>query len=259
MFGPEFIKKALPKSLQPLLDLVGPSFFKAMPWREMTKEGRSLLAHLADSDSAQRAVAETCLSEFLKGRQIHLLPMIDPKNSTKIAALNKKMGEKILELYFLQLRNEQGLFLDLRAQRFSVIGKDLYFSNGKLWTQLQNPFRQSLLDLYRGFYESKPQLFDQGLTGVGLMTDKMSTADRKQIKDLFIQNFGEGDQTAVHFSTENFLQSFEKIFRFMVEQKLQISGQFLYLGIYLASLYQNLQTLNIPLNVRDSYHKAMKD
>lgn len=259
MLASKLIKNVLPKAIQPLLDLVGPSFFKAVPWLDLTAEGRVILAHLAGSDSKQSKLAEKQLQKMLLGRQIELTTELVENSATMEAEDKKQVGEKILELYFLQLRNEQGVFLDLRSQRFSADAENLYFSKGQLWIQMQVLFRESLLDLYKGYYQSKPKLFDKGLTGIGLMNEKMSAEQKEKIKDLFLKYFGEGDQTEVRFSTEHFVQGFEKIFRFIAAEKLEISAQFLYLGIYLASLYQHLQTLDVPLNVRLSYNKAMKD
>lgn len=259
MFGPELIKNILPKSIRPLLDLVGPSFFKAIPWRDLSARGKIILAHLAGNDSAQRSLAGLRLTELLVGHPVRLTSDQHEKLSINDTTQKRLFGEAILELYFLQLKNEQGMFLDLRAQRFSEIKKELYFTGSNLWIQMPDFFRKSLLDLYQGFYQSDAELFDRALTNIGLMNVEMTSDQKKEIRDLFLQYFGDGQQDEVQFSTEKFVRDFENIFRFIIDHKLKISADFLYLGIYLASLFHNLQSLGIPLNVRESYRKAMKE
>jgi hypothetical protein len=249
----------IPESIRPLLDLVGPSFFKALPWRDFTAKGTLLLKHLSNSDLNQKKLVIEDLKKMLAGRNIELSSDLQSINLPQDPELKKQMGEKILEFYFLQFQNSKGLFLDLRSNHFKIDGNVLTFEQSKLWVLLDEHFRLSLLDLYKGYYQNRTDIFDKGLKGVGLINSEMNLEQVAKIKGLFIDHFGPGDQTEVRFTTAHFVKTFENIFRFILDQKLQISAQFLFLGIYLASLYKTLDSLGVPLDARKSYLVAAGD
>ena len=54
-----------------------------------------------------------------------------------------------------------------------------------------------------------------------------------------------------HF-TDSFHQVFDKIFH----QEKKLSEDFVYLGMYLVTLYLHLESLDVPLNVREAFQKA---
>jgi hypothetical protein len=249
-------KKMIPKIIQPLLRLVGPSFFKAMPWRDIVREGGIILRNMTSKDrSAEFSMfnqLKTIVSKNRFGWNVD-------ESSKSIHSLSypPEAGQRVVEMYFRQLLNPEGLFLDLRINRWLFSDGLAYFFPNQIWVQLDNEFRKSLLSLYKGYYGNDNDLFEEGLVGLGLIRENFSTFERNEIREIFLEHFGPGDQNEVFFYTENFLNSFEKIFRFMVDKKLLISGQFLHLGIYLATLYSTLEELATPINVRAAYTQAL--
>jgi hypothetical protein len=55
------------------------------------------------------------------------------------------------------------------------------------------------------------------------------------------------------FDLETFKESFFKVADFMLEKKVQISTDFLYLGIALVTLYSSLEKTKASVNVKRIY------
>jgi hypothetical protein len=248
-------KKTIPQELRPLLNLVGPSFFKAIPWLEMARESGVIFSNMTSKDRSR----EMKVLNHMK----NLLPMVrfgwtmeEHLKTVQKPFLPAEAGERILEFYFKQLENPEGLFLDLRLDRWFFKDGVGYFFPNRIWVKLDDHFRRSLLSLYKGYYEENTSLFEEGLAGVGLIREDFSVTERMEIQKIFLDHFGPGDQTEIVFSTSHFLTSFERIFRFILDKNLSISGQFLHLGICLSTLYLALEELANPLNVRRAYMQA---
>jgi len=264
MFYRGIIEKLLPKSFAPLLQLVGPSFFEVVPWQELSRNGRQLLQHFGGGNRDQRMLMEEKLEALLCEANIDLKVRssdseISPNkwSSNQQTSIEKqRMGELVLQLYFLQLKNDRGLFLDLRPTRFDLEQSGFIFKTSTVWIHLNEDFRRALVDLYTGFYSEDNHRFKAGLAGAGLIQEQMTSEQKAEMTKIFLLHFGEGDQARVKFQTKDFINSFESIFKFMLKHKLKIPGEFLYLGIYLAGLYSNLEKLDIELNVRGAFEKV---
>ncbi|OYW78781.1 MAG: hypothetical protein B7Z19_06555, partial [Polynucleobacter sp. 32-46-5] len=57
---------------------------------------------------------------------------------------------------------------------------------------------------------------------------------------------------------DDFKNSFINIFHFLLEKKVRMSADFMYLGLMLVTLYLHLEELNQPLNVRTIFIDVMK-
>ena len=250
-------KGMIPESLRPLLEMVGPSFFKAVPWTALLSEGRVLLKNMASEDRTREVAMRDHLRRLLPLERFEFGEQ-SPRAETQRSLGPAIQGERILELYFRQLHNPHGLFLDLRLNHWEFADDRATFHPNHLWIQLKADFQKSLKSLYLGYYQNRPELFDLGLQGLGLVASSSKPDDQAEIRDIFFEHFGPGDQSEVRFSKAEFLKSFEQIFKFMVDHKLSISGQFLHLGIYLATLYSALEHLGVPLNVRKAFLLAQE-
>lgn len=234
-----------------LLDFVSPAFFEIIPPLGLALELKKLIStrffsnqksiprlQLKDKDVSLRASSETL--------GLKLSQVIDLKDEHK-----KQIGELILALYFHQIFHFKDFFLDLRPVGFFVQKKSKRFLiNWKpqnLRIKWDEDFQKALRNVYTGFYEDDEELFEEGLVDLNLM----------ELKDLFLKHFGEGDQTQVQFKTKHFLSTFHDIFMTCKENKITLNPFFLHLGVTLATLYETLEYLDVPFDVRQAYEKGV--
>lgn len=166
---------------------------------------------------------------------------------------NRSAGEKLLTLYFVQLFSPDGLFLDLRSQHFEADSIDLKWSPSGFWTKFEEPFRQGLLKVYEGFYLENNELYYKGLEEIGLLKKDFTKDDKEKLGNLFRAQFGEALNQDMKFELEHFRNSIIKMSDFMLSKKVTISKDFLYLGIYLVTLYSTLEETQTKLPVKQIY------
>jgi hypothetical protein len=167
---------------------------------------------------------------------------------------NDLIGSIILELYFNQFLNSEGLVLDIRARYFSSINNQVYWSPNNTWYQFQESFRLGLINLYTGFYTDNDSLYSKGLSELGLSTG-LSAKKEEELKKLFNNHFG-STQTEVSFSTEAFNSSFSELFSFFIANEVEIKTDFIFLGIYLVTLYQTMEEIGGTHNVKEIFQKS---
>ena len=160
-------------------------------------------------------------------------------------------GETILKLYFYQLMSDWPTLLDLSTTRFdaglaSGSNGPLIWTPGPGHTGWSPSFRTAMTGVYAGFYRDDEGLMVEALGALGLGS----------AADLFRQHFGDGDQTAVTFSVEHFVSSFHDVFTHCQREGIRLDPDFLPLGLYLATLYDSLAGLGVPLDVRGAYFAA---
>ena len=167
---------------------------------------------------------------------------------------NKKwVGEKILTLYFVQLFSSNGIFLDLRHNHFSAKGPNLLWHPTSFWTKFDENFRLGLLKVYEGFYLENDELYYEGLETIGLLKKDFSLSDKKELGDLFRAQFGSALTEEMSFKLENFKNSIIKMSDFLLNKKVNISKDFLYLGIYLVTMYSMLEEMGERYPVKEIY------
>ena len=100
--------------------------------------------------------------------------------------------------------------------------------------------------MYRGFYEGNTSQFKRGLSSLNL----------SHAEEIFRGHFGAGDQKSVTFKLSEFKKSFHSIFVSCKSNKTKLHPDFFALGVYLVCLYENLEDLNVPLDVRKAFLKG---
>lgn len=169
---------------------------------------------------------------------------------------NKEKGEAILELYFLQVLVGKTIFLDLRPGRFKEETGGLIWSPNGLHCDFKNDFQTGLVNLYSGFYQNDQDSYEKGLAQIGLISESDTQEERAEMMRIFNDHFGDGDQEAVKFEMKHFVDSFHQIFDRIFHQHKKLSEDFVYLGIYLVTLYLNLEKNGEALNVRAAFNRA---
>lgn len=133
--------------------------------------------------------------------------------------------------------------IDLRPDAFRVEHTTLEWSPARLAIVWQEDFLLHLRALYQGFYQGDDAGFRAALKDLRLLS----------VETLFRQHFGDGDQTEVVFSTRHFMKTFTEIFEASARSKISLHRNFVALGFYLASLYQSLEGLGGPFDVRAAF------
>jgi hypothetical protein len=250
-------RKTLPASLRELTGYMSPAAFQVIPWRGLVGIAKQL-ARGGDKQIDTTQLRQRLQSHF--GDRLKLVDQIPAAANLQMESWpttrREEFGHLLLELYFTQLTQPEGLFVDLRAQQFGYDG-DQYLWQPHFALQLASDFRQGLIDLYKGFYQPNPNLFDQALAALGLLDPNWSESQKADLKELLEAHFGSSTQTKTVFAINDFRQSFHALFQFFKNQEVTIAPDFLTVGCYLVTLYLALDPLAIPLDVNQVVQKTL--
>lgn len=224
-----------------VLELASPELFKVMPVSGLKQAASKLMSNRTSRSKFDKARQERAkaIAESIGG--IALVDDLELFGETVA-----EDGDKLLELYFLQLWDDAPAILDLRRARFGSTASGVAWNPKPYFVEFEPQFKDAMKRIYRGFYEDDDELFRTGLAEVGL----------DGVEDLFRQHFGDGDQTAVTFELDHFRSTFMQIFEHCREQDVSLHHDFISLGISLATLYEHLDALGGAYDVRAAYHAA---
>lgn len=248
--------KLLPKFFREVLPHVPTLAMKSMDWKGLIKELGPMTARLG-----KRRLEEDCF-QSLRGLEIRNINLVQSTLENNFETLTKEhkkdTGEAVLRLYFGQLKNPKGLALDLRPKHFRREDGKVCFAPNNVWFHFREDFRLALVDLYKGFYHDKDELFDSALVRVGL-TKGLGHQESERLKELFRTHFGPGEQDVVKFELEHFQESFYQLFSFFMDHEVSLDKDFMFLGVYLVGLYMNLQELGEPVNVKAAFMEVFPE
>lgn len=242
------LMRILPGVLKELSKHVPAVLFQTVEWGELANELPRISRRMIQKEGYEDLF--TTNKSLLHPYNIMLTDV--PLTQTKLKS-DKWVGEKLLTLYFTQLFSSEGIFLDLRSLHFDNQYPELKWHPTSLWTRFSPDFRLGLLDVYEGFYLENDDLYYEGLEKIGLLQPDFSAEDKKQLGDLFREQFGKALDEDMQFDLEHFKTSIIKMSDFMLKRKVHISKDFLYLGIYLVTLYSTLEETNAKLPVKQIY------
>ena len=158
-------------------------------------------------------------------------------------AQKTEIGDKILTLYFEQLKRRRPVFFDLRPSRFSFDGKELSWAPGNLFFEFDKEYLEGLNDIYTGFYTGDMELFDKALIRSGLVQEAWPKEDKEEVRQIFLDSFGSVITEKIAFTLSNFEKSFERLFIFYQDRRHKVKTDFSFLGSYLVTLYLSLDPL----------------
>ncbi len=206
------------------LDFLSPDFFDVLPTVAMTR----LLGVLS------RNSLNTDLIQSTRGLWQRVQADLD--RDAKESGLERQ-GQLILKLYFAAIVGPRPCFLDLRSECFTSERN----WQPKPWIFSFSPdFVLALGQVYEGFYENRPQLFQNGLTAL-----KLSHSET-----LFLDIFGRVQGGSMIFRLQDFRESFHKIFLSCKKHKTSLHPEFLPLGLC-SSAYMSMRKNSVFPSVQD--------
>jgi hypothetical protein len=232
-----------PKILKEIFSHLPTIILKSVNITEVLKEAGPFLLRFGKSELDAKHFGSL---QYLQTSKLQIV------NKITQSSVNQSLGTEILKLYFGQLKNENGLVLDMRSQHFSQSGSVLHWKPNSTWYQMKKEFREALIELYKSFYFDNHNNFIKALSDLGL-SKGLNSEQVLELKELFKNHFGSGDQTQVEFDLETFNDSFAELFKFFVAHEVEIKTDFLFLGVYLITLYQNLEQIGGSHNVREAF------
>jgi hypothetical protein len=242
------LMRILPGVLKELSKHVPTVLFQTVEWSELASELPKI---------SRRIIQKEGYDELFHTQKELLHPycidLIDNPIKDANSPSTRTAGEQILTLYFTQLFSSGGLFLDLRSSNFSQEETHLKWHPTGLWTKFDEKFRQGLLDVYEGFYLQNDELYLSGLNEIGLLKESFTALERKELGDIFRDQFGKAIDEDQLFELDHFKDSIIRMSNFMLNKKVKISKDFLYLGIYLVTMYSTLEETKIKLPVKQIY------
>lgn len=247
----------LPEDLRQLLQFVPSRGWDALEWTPLISSLRSVAWRFASGSGVLR------LTAAVRAAVPSIRFATPPRGARPLEALQtdaqrQVAGDRILELYFRQWLVEDGLFIDLRPARFRMLSPDLYFRPNGLWIQLRPGFRRGVVDLYRAFYSDDEAGLRAALVELGMLRPGLSDEAEAELLELLRVHFGI-EQGAQHFSIDRFRQSFNRLFDFFIAHGYRLHSDFVFLGFYLITLYQALESLGQAHDVRRIGSRALLD
>jgi hypothetical protein len=241
--------RILPGVLKELMKHVPTVLFQTVEWSEIMSEVPALSRRMLQKDGYAELAEKQ--KEILKD-----LPLCVRHEPVNGPAFKPGDGKTILSLYFRQLFSPHGVFLDLRSQHFSHETDVLLWNPGPLWTKFSPRFREGLVEVYDGFYEEKDELYKSGLVKIGLLNLDWPMADQDRIMEIFRKHFGAAKSADVTFKVEDLKNGMVSMSKFLLEKKASIRKDFLYLGIYLVTMYGTLEETGEALPVKEIYFSS---
>jgi hypothetical protein len=247
------LMRILPGVLKELSKHVPTVLFQTVEWGELASELPKISRRIIQKDHFQELFSHQ--KDLLASFNIMLS---DKASSSNSIFSDKWSGEKILTLYYAQLFSSKGLYLDLRSNHFKSAQPEFIFNPSGFWTHFDEDFRLGLLKVYEGFYLENEAIYYQGLEDIGLLQKNWPEVDRAELAEIFSAQFGDARTTEISFNLEHFQASIIKLSHFLLKKKVKISKDFLYLGIYLVTMYSSLEETKSKLPVKEIYLEVRK-
>ena len=227
-----------------LLDMVSPAFFEVLPPKELWRQGRELKARYKSQQIYMATLSDRAsrLERADIGVRIGSVAGGEPEITDP-----KGRGQALLRLYFHQVLDGGPALLDVRSERFGRHGDSLLWDPSRLSIEWEPEFQAGIREMYAGFYRGDDGRFTGALDALNL----------RCAEETFRNQFGTGDQRAVTFEMKQFIATFHQAFVSCRDRGDALHRNFMGLGIYLAFLYDHLESLGGgPFDVRAAYFAA---
>jgi hypothetical protein len=226
------------------LTFVSPTFFKVVPAGALARKAKELANGYRDP----QAFGSVC--DLRRATLSGALPRIGlalPGTETGGEPAEAAPGfpDDIVELFFHQLFTDEWVLADLRGEVFTADGDRTMWRPSPVFATWSPDFLAPLRSLYRGFYGGDDAEFRAALADLNLAASEQ----------VFRRHFG-SDQDHVRFVMSDFVSTFHQVFVNCKAVGVSLHSDFIVLGIYLASLYQNLERFDQGVDVRAAFGRA---
>ncbi|MBC7659594.1 MAG: hypothetical protein H7249_07785 [Chitinophagaceae bacterium] len=223
------------------MDYLSPVFFEIIPSLDIARQTTHLGKTFA---KLKHPNEEATIRSLIKSLQLPV-NFRSSKDSVEMpTSLSKQeKGRIVLSLFFGQLMQETIAWIDLRSSTFEYPSKECNWKPGSWIMRWDDDFLDAMRKVYRGYYLDDKALYDQGLKALNL----------EHASELFRKQFGDGQQTNVKFRMTDFRESFHQIFLSCKKNKSTLHPNFFAFGLFLSSLYENLEQLGEGFNVREVF------
>lgn len=243
----------IPGVLKELMKHVPTVLFKAVDWSDLASEFPKI---------TKRVLSKEGYKDLFDSQSSVLGPLGVTLSESRSEANSfpdkDRAGEEILTVYFTQLLSPHGVFLDFRIQYFNQTEKNLLWTPSPLWTRFSDSFSAGLIEVYDGFYYDEDEKFRSGLAKIGLLSLDWKDEDQAMLCDLFRSHFGAAADEKMTFHLEDLQKSIINMANFLLERKVTINKDFLYLGINLVTLYSTLESIDSNVCVSKIYKDLRK-
>lgn len=223
-----------------LSQFVSSNFFSVVSVGECFKIVSKVL--LESRSTSKCYEARSTVRKCLASIDIKLLEKTPQQAST----LNLSSAEVVLQCYFKQISDSPVWLLDFRKERWSSDESGLTWSPSSYFHRPSELFRHAVIGLYEGFYNEKPDQFLASLKALGIA----------EAGDQIYSHFDLGGQGAIKFSLASLQRSFAEIFRACEKSRSKIHPEFALLGAMLISLYDVLEHVRAPIDVRRAFERS---
>ena len=228
-----------------------PALFDVIPARDLISQSRELFSNRRDAESFNQVRDK--IGGLLQRSELDVELTDGPRapGETGLADLpesnRQQAGQRILEIYFMQVFAGPEALLDLRGEKFTRSEQGgLRWRPGALYVHWEPEFLQGVRSLYTGFY-----LGDEAQFEVALRLLQIEGSG-----GLLRNLLGQDDPRRARFSTKTFHTNFHELFVSFRDRGLAIHRNFLPLGVCLMSLYDSLDALGVELDVFDAVVQA---
>ena len=231
-----------------ILKLLPQKAFKLLSFKETLRIGAAITKSVFD-----KQFYETSFKSRADGWKFDDINLVNESLDSSGVRLTKDDGEKILKIYFSQFFEKNlPIHIDLRKNSFSKTDK-LCWTPSKINYKFSRVFLDGVCSLYSGFYFDNAEKFEEGLTQLGMINASMSEIQKNNMKELFLNHFGEGKNAEIKFSLKKLQVSFNEIFSYFLKEDIPLNPEFAILGVYLVTLYLTLEDIPDALNVSDVF------
>ncbi|RZA24070.1 MAG: hypothetical protein EOP10_10965 [Proteobacteria bacterium] len=219
------------------MDYLSPVFFEVVPTLDIAKQTTQLGKTFAKLKHEGEELAVRQLIKTLR------LPVNfrEPRTSSEmLTSLSKQeKGRIALSLYFAQIMNLPFAWLDLRSGTFEYLSRECNWTPGAWIMRWDEKFISALRKIYKGHFTSDDSLYFEGLKELEL----------DHAADAFRAHFGNLSKPTL-FRLKDFRDSFHEIFLSCKESRTTLHPNFFALGLLLSSLYENLESLGVTIDVK---------
>lgn len=235
-----------------ILELIPPAFNLVRP-QSLARQGLQLISNAANTRRFSSVLADTQID--LRAASVPIIvkehrgaPPIS-SHATLTRPQRRWLGQLALELYFAQLFRRESAILDLRPSRLGVdSSRGAVWCPRPLYLQWDRQFLQALRDVYAGFFLGDGERFRGGVSNLGLGSSSTP----------LLGHLGDGNQRSVSFRVTNLHSTLGAISALRSAEDPRLHGNFVAFGLYVASLHELLESLDLRFDVRTAFMRTYR-